>query len=591
MQKKDGSIRVRGGNYVTGRKRQIKLRSSRVMDSTKKNQQASSKSSGRSSEQKISTLSLKDIKKILDSSSKKQSKELFRISSKNLRKELCDKAADAIAAREVASLSKFGGRKWKCDVTLTEKEKKGQLFRWYCGEIELASLPHILEKIPISDDLEKEMEDNILKTNLLTEMARNNERESVINRVWRSPDHLECFKVRKNVQERCEKLNCSNNEIERIVYGYGTNNKLLSPFRVTKYQALETGLLRFLRDGLWVVGQEENWQVKRWMLRNKKKKTPLQYFISQKRQGLRKKRSLFDKKCTLAEVDKELKVAFKILPEEERNKWKEKAENEMRQVKSEDLEKKLNDCPFSKHSAHWRLSKEHQTLCYDECMDHYQTVLNTVKARSLFDELQIGFDVLRERGYGRYDMELPAFDEPKFSFLTSKTAPWMPVIKKILGDEAYLIHKGCFLSFPGSQVQVYHQDGLHLHKTKHRPCHAVNVFIPLVDLTSKNGPTEFCLGTHILGNENYNKERIEIPLAKAGTPVIFDYRLGHRGLGNLSDQPRPILYLTYTVEKSFKDVFNFSSKRYQKIGYLVPMPISREERAQQREVKRQKQLE
>merc|ERR1711862_649942 len=194
----------------------------------------------------------------------------------------------------------------------------------------------------------------------------------------------------------------------------------------------------------------------------------------------------------------------------------------------------------------------------------------------------------RERGRGRYDMEIPAFDNnPQLSNLFSKNnnnPPWMPIVRTIMGEEALLIHKGCFLSLPGSDTQVYHQDGIHLSKTNQRPCHAINVFIPLVDLTTKNGPTEFCKGTHILGNEHFQKQNIEIPLVKAGTPIIFDYRLGHRGLGNTTtDDVRPILYLTYAASNhNFRDSVNFSRKRYIKIGNLVSFPKSRSERALER---------
>ena len=84
----------------------------------------------------------------------------------------------------------------------------------------------------------------------------------------------------------------------------------------------------------------------------------------------------------------------------------------------------------------------------------------------------------------------------------------MPIIHKILGEDAILVHKGCFLSLPGSETQVYHQDGVHLHKKIQKPCHAVNVFIPLVDYDMSNGPTQFCLGSHYLGHENFVKEMV-----------------------------------------------------------------------------------
>lgn len=113
----------------------------------------------------------------------------------------------------------------------------------------------------------------------------------------------------------------------------------------------------------------------------------------------------------------------------------------------------------------------------------------------------------------------------------------------------------------------------------------MNVFVPLVNLTIENGPTEFCLGSHILGYEEYKEELAQTPTVSAGTPIIFDYRLGHRGMSNESNSCRPILYCTYAAAaggKEFRDSVNFSRKRYHRIGDLIEKGMSREERARKR---------
>ena len=40
--------------------------------------------------------------------------------------------------------------------------------------------------------------------------------------------------------------------------------------------------------------------------------------------------------------------------------------------------------------------------------------------------------------------------------------------------------------------------------------------------------------------------------AKAGTPLLFDYRVRHRGLANRSQTPRPLLYVTF-AKANYKD--------------------------------------
>jgi hypothetical protein len=236
----------------------------------------------------------------------------------------------------------------------------------------------------------------------------------------------------------------------------------------------------------------------------------------------------------------------------------------------------------------WRLNDEQIKLCYDAGIEHYDQIMRTVQAKDLTRELQDGFDLFRERGRGRYDMELPVFDEPQFSFLTHlKNAPWMPIVREILGKDVVLIHKGMFLSMPGAAAQFYHQDGVHLTGQYQKPCHAINVFIPLIDMTMLHGPTEFCLGSHILGQDELNNDFLYTPVVKKGTPIMFDYRLGHRGLANKSDACRPIVYCTYARTcdgKEFRDSVNFSRKRYHAIGEIVDKKPSRDERAKRRKL-------
>ena len=194
----------------------------------------------------------------------------------------------------------------------------------------------------------------------------------------------------------------------------------------------------------------------------------------------------------------------------------------------------------------------------------------------------------------------------------------MPLIHAILGADAELVHFGCMLSFPGSAIQPWHSDGPHIRGCgemgaeyvsmsgggaagaaaarmggaggkrpadaeeadqkdgggdggddgggvpgRHfiAPVHAINVFVPLVDLTTDKGPTEFVPGSHRdfdIGNPS------TVVTAKAGQAILFDYRVKHRGLGNRSTDDRPLLYITY-ARPFWMDVYNFDKKRYQSL--------------------------
>lgn len=466
------------------------------------------------------------------------------------------------------------------------------MFRWFRGALELACLPHIFERMQTEVDVYTYASEFALENRKASSISQSSiEFIPEIDRVWTSPLN-EVFRTRKTVNEHTVELEKREHLINKVIYGFGKNEQELKPFKPTKSQAMEAGKYRFIRDGLWVMGQEEDWQEERAKTFGPTGRSisPLVCFISENRERFKKQRiiELTEQnetneplKFTLSHADKELRAKWKTLTDEDKEVWKKKAEEE--NIKRKES---WSDTAPCKKSNRYILTPAQIDSCYSACISHYETIMHTVRARGLYHELADGgFDLLRERGRGRYDMTIPLFDnDPEFAFLASPDIFWMPVVRDILGGEKVtLVHKGCFMSLPGAEAQVYHQDGLHLNKKVQKPCHAVNVFIPLVDLNTKNGPTEFCLGTHLLGNENFNKEMVETPIVTAGTPIIFDYRLGHRGMGNTGNEPRPVLYLTYSTEnKGFVDSVNFSKKRWRKIGDLVEMPLSREERSQRR---------
>mmetsp|Transcript_13400 Transcript_13400/g.15086 ORF Transcript_13400/g.15086 Transcript_13400/m.15086 type:complete len:518 (-) Transcript_13400:686-2239(-) len=189
----------------------------------------------------------------------------------------------------------------------------------------------------------------------------------------------------------------------------------------------------------------------------------------------------------------------------------------------------------------------------------------------------------------RYGMDRPPFTNDSIicnSFL-------MPLIHSLLGEGAKLLYSGLILSFPNSADQPWHQDGSALFSEDeeflsnvHLPPYALNVFIPLDDITHELGPTEFYVGSHIHNvgvsimeslsqdrNKNLernlngtNKEDSAArgaigPLLKRGDVLIYDYRICHRGTSNLStDKTRPMLYLMY-ARPWFYEHLNFGTDR------------------------------
>jgi hypothetical protein len=189
---------------------------------------------------------------------------------------------------------------------------------------------------------------------------------------------------------------------------------------------------------------------------------------------------------------------------------------------------------------------------------------------------------LVRRSPGRYDLVVetdPDLNEGRGAPILAlrEGAPWLPFVRRVLGADARLIHAGCVCSLPGSAVQGIHRDGKHLFSSGELggsvlPTHCLTVFVPLVPLTAAVGPTQFWPGTHVTFGDapratsmsgsvtfaapessGVQDEVVAVP----GDAIVFDYRILHRGLANISDQARPLAYFTF-AKPWFRDATNYT---------------------------------
>jgi len=101
-----------------------------------------------------------------------------------------------------------------------------------------------------------------------------------------------------------------------------------------------------------------------------------------------------------------------------------------------------------------------------------------------------------------------------------------------------LVFVSCAVLPLGSAMQAWHTDGGHLFGRKlDCPAHCLDVFVPLVDVPSELGPTEFIPGTQTLagaakvesvldsqGPEAVCKSQRYNPALTAGTAILYDHR-------------------------------------------------------------------
>lgn len=214
------------------------------------------------------------------------------------------------------------------------------------------------------------------------------------------------------------------------------------------------------------------------------------------------------------------------------------------------------------------------------------------------EKVQIGADQIKKNGYivlnkvlsDEQIKELRDAYEPLFAEFTSKkgfntgtnraqmflpfTGPYnaehvvanplaLSIIDKVLGGDCRCTYFASDTAGPGSDYQNVHSDlpplfpelGVAL------PVYSLVLNIPLVDVTEENGPLEVWPGGTHLDPDNTNHTDIwgemltaakgmysEKVLMPAGSMVIRDIRMWHRGTPNVSDSNRTNLAFIYNRE-------------------------------------------
>jgi ectoine hydroxylase-related dioxygenase (phytanoyl-CoA dioxygenase family) len=172
--------------------------------------------------------------------------------------------------------------------------------------------------------------------------------------------------------------------------------------------------------------------------------------------------------------------------------------------------------------------------------------------RRKLDELQrldveeFGTDTLLAMGeYGtlRFPMVRDRF------FLTLIDLPTvMPLVEARLGPNCILHLQNGIVMFPSRRHQqaAFHQD---FRPWLNGADVSLNVFLFVDAFTAENGATTVAPGSHLLERRPSDVElartAVQLPGA-AGTALVFDSRLWHRGGANSTSKPRRALNMQYT---------------------------------------------
>jgi ectoine hydroxylase-related dioxygenase (phytanoyl-CoA dioxygenase family) len=157
------------------------------------------------------------------------------------------------------------------------------------------------------------------------------------------------------------------------------------------------------------------------------------------------------------------------------------------------------------------------------------------------------------RGVNRYQMYLP-FVPPFADPEVYENERVMEVVEAVFGGPSICPYFASDTPLPGADYQRVHSDTQILFPENRLslPAYGLVLNIPLADVTEENGPMEIWPGgTHLWAGdgdmqalaEEMESVRVTMP---AGSVLLRDLRMWHRGTPNPSDQARPNMALVYT---------------------------------------------
>ena len=224
------------------------------------------------------------------------------------------------------------------------------------------------------------------------------------------------------------------------------------------------------------------------------------------------------------------------------------------------------------------LSSEEVSTLTRRLMEHVKGTKEALSARcpSIGVGSASGFHEVVLRSPGRWDFPCDPGDVPP-----SITARIQPIVERVLfGRDCGIstspseVASACMPFFglvradPGCPAQLWHADSGH-RRPEHTPPHLLNVLLALRDVSVSDGPTEIVPGSHVLTNHHrpdakfgstqllYQSESngpelvgscaqaaIKVPLS-AGSVLIFDDRVLHRGGANVAESARDLAFFTF----------------------------------------------
>ena len=160
-----------------------------------------------------------------------------------------------------------------------------------------------------------------------------------------------------------------------------------------------------------------------------------------------------------------------------------------------------------------------------------------------------------------FELKMKMFEISKVNLALFELEPIVSFAEKLVKYDCHVVHNNSFRTPPGGGISMWHQDDpLHYEVTDGKP--PTNVRLPVMLFTANYyltdvesvefGPTEAIPGSHLFGAvpptsmEGTKWEKSIVAwTAKAGSVVMFNNQVWHRGAPNKSDRVRYMTQISY----------------------------------------------
>lgn len=211
----------------------------------------------------------------------------------------------------------------------------------------------------------------------------------------------------------------------------------------------------------------------------------------------------------------------------------------------------------------------------DECLSHSREALD-IFLREEVDPRGLNLEAISEVTLpqlrpGRIDISYGTMNPSKSPIAKIGRILEKEVPELLFRDEEssfHLLRGGIFQALPRNRkpnlvqgTETWRRDHVPLFANCHdHPTHCFTVYIPLANMSSKDGSEEFVLGTHINNLMDEDSGTIVQLDAPAGAAIIFDSRMLQRCRAHQPVVDTPMLYFMF-ARKWFLDVDEFRRQR------------------------------